>query len=87
MPRLGKEQQTSRMTTLVSYKADLIQAALAGGVLKFGSFALKSGRTSPYLFNTGDFYRADLLQAIADAFADAIQYAVRVDTSPTTLMS
>jgi len=49
-----------------------MKAAIGGGALKFGSFTLKSGRLSPYFFNAGDFYRADLLRAISTAFAKRI---------------
>lgn len=49
-----------------------LQAAISGGVLKFGSFGLKSKRISPYFFNAGDFYPADLLRAIPTAFAETI---------------
>ncbi len=59
-------------STLPQYKADFLHAAVNGGVLKFGSFKLKSKRISPYFFNAGDFYRADLLRAISTAYAKAI---------------
>ncbi|EJT77789.1 orotate phosphoribosyltransferase [Gaeumannomyces tritici R3-111a-1] len=58
--------------TLVPYKAEFLKAAIGGGVLKFGSFELKSKRVSPYFFNAGDFYRADLLRAISTAYARAV---------------
>ncbi|KAB8303421.1 hypothetical protein EYC80_004848 [Monilinia laxa] len=60
------------MSSLPPYKAEFLQAAIDGGVLKFGSFELKSKRISPYFFNAGDFYRADLLRAISTAYAKAI---------------
>ncbi|KAF4631396.1 hypothetical protein G7Y89_g6737 [Cudoniella acicularis] len=59
-------------TKLSPYKAEFLKAAIEGGVLKFGSFELKSKRTSPYFFNAGDFYRADLLRAISTAYAKTI---------------
>jgi orotate phosphoribosyltransferase len=62
----------SSSTALSPYKADFLKAAIDGGVLKFGSFELKSKRISPYFFNAGDFYRADLLRAISTAFAKTI---------------
>ena len=65
------------MTALAPYKADFLRAALEGNILKFGSFELKSKRMSPYFFNAGDFYRADLLEAIATAYARAISEAHR----------
>lgn len=57
---------------LPPYKQDFLKAAIAGGVLKFGSFELKSKRISPYFFNAGDFYRADLLRAISVAYAHTV---------------
>ena len=59
-------------TTLSQYKTEFLHAAINGGVLKFGSFELKSKRISPYFFNAGDFYRADLLRAISSAYAKTI---------------
>ncbi|KAF3767684.1 orotate phosphoribosyltransferase [Cryphonectria parasitica EP155] len=59
-------------STLAPYKAEFLQAALEGGVLKFGSFELKSKRISPYFFNAGDFYTSKLQSAIGTAFAKAI---------------
>jgi len=63
------------MPTLPDYKQAFLHASITGGVLKFGSFELKSKRISPYFFNAGDFYRADLLEAIATAYAKAIAEA------------
>ena len=60
------------MPSLPQYKANFLKAAIDGGVLKFGSFELKSKRISPYFFNAGSFFRSDLLQAIAHAYAKAI---------------
>ncbi|ORY63143.1 orotate phosphoribosyltransferase-like protein [Pseudomassariella vexata] len=57
---------------LEPYKADFLRAALSGNALRFGTFSLKSGRQSPYFFNAGDFYRADLLEALAVAYAKTI---------------
>ncbi|KAL2153118.1 hypothetical protein VTH82DRAFT_4273 [Thermothelomyces myriococcoides] len=65
------------MAPIASYKADFLRAAIAGNILKFGSFELKSKRISPYFFNAGDFYRADLLEALATAYAHAIIEAHR----------
>ncbi len=38
-----------------AYKAEFIELALEIGVLRFGQFKLKSGRISPYFFNSGLF--------------------------------
>lgn len=57
---------------LPQYKQDFLATAIEGEILSFGSFALKSGRTSPYFFNCGLFYSASLLRAISTAFAKTI---------------
>jgi len=59
-------------TTLSPYKAEFLQAAIEGGVLKFGSFELKSKRISPYFFNAGDFHSAKLIRAISTAYAKTL---------------
>jgi len=38
-----------------AYKTEFIELALEIGALKFGQFRLKSGRISPYFFNSGVF--------------------------------
>jgi orotate phosphoribosyltransferase len=62
----------STSSPLPPYKTEFLQVAINGGVLKFGNFELKSKRMSPYFFNAGDFYRADLLRAISTAYAKTI---------------
>ncbi len=42
------------------------------GVLKFGQFTLKSGRTSPYFFNAGLFNTGTQLDALSQAYAATI---------------
>ena len=46
------------MTTFAGtlpYQSDFIELCMKLGVLRFGSFKLKSGRDSPYFFNAGSF--------------------------------
>lgn len=57
---------------LPAYKQDFLEAAISGGVLKFGSFELKSKRISPYFFNAGEFHTARLAGAISSAFSQII---------------
>ena len=45
------------------YQREFIEFALAQGVLRFGSFTLKSGRQSPYFFNAGLFNTGKRLAA------------------------
>lgn len=45
------------------------------GVLKFGSFRLKSGRDSPYFFNAGLFSTGAAIAAVGRAYAAALSSA------------
>ena len=55
-----------------SYRSDFITLCTRLGVLKFGSFILKSGRESPYFFNAGLFSSGGAIAAVGRAYADAI---------------
>ena len=57
---------------LADYKREFVEFAIAEGALNFGSFELKSGRTSPYFFNAGEFKSGRALQSIGDYFAAAL---------------
>lgn len=52
-----------------------IHLCLELGVLRFGEFKLKSGRTSPYFFNAGLFNSGRALAELGRFYADAIQQA------------
>jgi len=54
------------------HKRRFIELALDKGILRFGSFTLKSGRSSPYFFNAGGFDDGASLAGLADCYADAI---------------
>jgi orotate phosphoribosyltransferase len=54
------------------YRQDFIDLCLAQGVLKFGSFKLKSGRESPYFFNAGLFNSGGAIAAVGRAYADTL---------------
>ena len=54
-----------------TYQHDFIRYALNCGVLKFGEFELKSGRISPYFFNTGLFNTGAQLQKLGQFYAQA----------------
>ena len=58
--------------TLPPYKAQFLQTCLSSSVLKFGSFVLKSGRNSPYFFNTALFHRSSLLRSLSTAYAQTL---------------
>lgn len=53
------------------YQRDLIRFALDRGVLRFGEFTLKSGRRSPYFFNTGLFDSGEALRRLGHGYAQA----------------
>ena len=54
------------------YQRKFIELALSKGVLKFGSFVLKSGRTSPYFFNAGGFNSGADLATLGESYAQAL---------------
>jgi len=54
------------------YKSRFFELALRKGNLGFGSFRLKSGRSSPYFFNAGGFDDGASLYELAGCYADAI---------------
>jgi orotate phosphoribosyltransferase len=55
--------------------SSFIDLCLELGVLRFGEFKLKSGRTSPYFFNAGLFHSGRALAALGRFYAEAIQQA------------
>ncbi len=55
-----------------AYQREFIEFALHHQVLRFGSFTLKSGRTSPYFFNVGAVDTGAGLAALGRRYADVI---------------
>ena len=56
----------------LAYQTDFIDLCVRLGVLRFGSFTLKSGRESPYFFNAGLFNTGAALAAVGRAYAAAV---------------
>ncbi|QFY44226.1 orotate phosphoribosyltransferase [Candidatus Methylospira mobilis] len=56
---------------MLPYQQDFIEYAIGCGVLKFGAFTLKSGRSSPYFFNTGMFDSGARLGRLGEFYAQA----------------
>lgn len=54
------------------YQRDFLDFALQVGVLRFGEFTLKSGRLSPYFFNTGLFNTGGSLARLGRYYAQTI---------------
>jgi orotate phosphoribosyltransferase len=56
----------------LAYQSEFIDLCVRLGVLRFGSFTLKSGRESPYFFNAGLFNTGSAIGAVGRAYAAAI---------------
>jgi orotate phosphoribosyltransferase len=56
----------------LAYQSDFIELCVRLGVLRFGSFTLKSGRVSPYFFNAGLFNTGLAIDAVGRAYAAAV---------------
>jgi hypothetical protein len=63
---------TTEVDTMAPYQREFLEFSLGEGVLKFGSFVLKSGRTSPYFFNAGLFSSGSALHKLGRSYAAAI---------------
>ena len=55
-----------------AYQREFIRFAIERGVLRFGEFTLKSGRTSPYFFNAGLFDSGLALARLGRFYAAAV---------------
>jgi len=58
-----------------AYQNEFIDLCMRLGVLRFGSFKLKSGRDSPYFFNAGLFNSGAAIAAVGRAYAAAVAAA------------
>jgi orotate phosphoribosyltransferase len=57
------------------YQRQFLDFAIGRNALRFGEFTLKSGRKSPYFFNTGLFNTGQSLARLGQFYAQAIQHA------------
>jgi orotate phosphoribosyltransferase len=55
-----------------SYQTRFIDLCMRLGVLRFGSFQLKSGRESPYFFNAGLLSTGEAIAAVGRAYAATV---------------
>ena len=59
------------MTSTDSFRQDFLRFALECDVLRFGEFKTKSGRLSPYFFNSGLFNTGESLLRLGRYYAEA----------------
>src|SRR4051812_46783957 len=52
---------------------EFLELLLGSGALTFGDFLTKSGRRTPYFFNTGYFDHGALLTRVAKVYSDLIR--------------
>jgi orotate phosphoribosyltransferase len=56
----------------LAYQSEFIDLCVQLGVLRFGTFTLKSGRESPYFFNAGLFNTGLAVNAVGRAYSAAL---------------
>lgn len=65
----------------MNYKQEFIRFLAECGVLKFGTFKLKSGRIAPYFLNAGEYKTGAQIKRLGEFYADCIHaHSVPVET-------
>lgn len=55
-----------------TYQKEFIEFLIDNNALRFGTFTLKSGRTSPYFINTGQFFSGESVYRLASFYSQSI---------------
>ena len=64
----------------LTYKQQFIRFMVESGVLRFGTFTLKSGRVAPYFINTGNYKTGRQLAKLGEYYAACIaEHGVKAD--------
>lgn len=69
---MNSTENTKSTDTLHDWQRSFIEFALQKQVLQFGEYTLKSGRTSPYFFNAGNFNDGESQQRIGEIYAKTL---------------
>lgn len=69
---ISRQAANKPMDTMLDYQIEFIAYALACEALKFGEFQLKSGRISPYFFNSGLFNTGARLAKLGQFYAKTL---------------
>ena len=56
-----------------NYKKQFVEFLVSAEALQFGEFTLKSGRVSPYFFNSSNFNTGPMIEQLGQYYASAIQ--------------
>jgi orotate phosphoribosyltransferase len=59
-------------TAVANFRQAFLDFSLKQGVLRFGSFMTKSGRNTPYFFNSGLFNNGEALRRLGEYYAQAV---------------
>ena len=73
LEKRGEKRKADGVSSSIApYQKEFLEFSLKENVLRFGSFVLKSGRTSPYFFNAGLFSSGSALHKLGKAYAASI---------------